>query len=290
MFFKVKKILCPVTLDDRYADNLSFSIMLAKDFNAELFVCFCASKPEYETPLAHHRKINNLVKQALDFYVANVNERTAFWKSIVVESGDIARGIADEAARRDIDLIVMGISRHPLLHALLGSVTEKVCRTAPCPVIVVPHKDSNSTNGNGKNGLRKILTAYDFSDYAEIALQAATALTAKYNAEFHLLQVIDDATPEAALNGLYHETIKRLKTVITSDFQAVSKINTAARWGKPYREILAYAAQHGVDLIAMGAHGADYNSNSLFGSNVDRVLRQAPCAVLVARPRKPSVG
>lgn len=290
MFFKVKKILCPVTLDDKRADNLSFSIMLAKDFEAELFVCFCASKPAFETSPAHHRKINNLVKQALDFYVANVDEPHAFWKSIVVEGDDIAREVADEAARRDVDLIVMGVSRHPLLHTILGSVTEKVCRTAPCPVIVTHHADSDSKNGNGKPRLRRILTAYDFSDYAEIALQAATALTEKYNAEFHLLQVIDDATREAALNGLYHETIKRLKTVVTSDFQPVSKVNIAARWGKPYREILAYAAEQEIDLIAMGAHGADFGSHTLFGSNVDRVLRQAPCAVLVARPRKPSIG
>jgi len=39
-------------------------------------------------------------------------------------------------------------------------------------------------------------------------------------------------------------------------------------------------------LICLGAHGAGFGMRALFGSNVDRVLRQAPCPVLVARPLK----
>lgn len=266
-------------------------MMLAEDFDAELYVCFCASKPAFETPLAHHRKINNLVKQALDFYVANLDQTAVFWKSIVIESDDIAQGIADEAARRGIDVIVMCASGHPVLHALLGSVAEKVCRTAPCTVIVTRRRGSDTRNGNGKMRLRKVLAAYDFSDYAEIALQAAFRLTEKYDGELHLLQVIDEsAGREAALNGLYHETIRRLKTVAAADARSLSKVSIAARWGKAYREILAYSSENEINLIAVGAHGADFGSHTLFGSNADRVLRQAPCAVLVARPPKLLVG
>jgi hypothetical protein len=44
-----------------------------------------------------------------------------------------------------------------------------------------------------------------------------------------------------------------------------------------------------IDLISVGAHGAGFGMRALFGSNVDRVLRQAPCPVLVARPLRPSM-
>jgi nucleotide-binding universal stress UspA family protein len=57
--------------------------------------------------------------------------------------------------------------------------------------------------------------------------------------------------------------------------------------GHPYREILAFAEAHDVDLICLGARGRDFGARSLFGSNSDRVLRQAPCPVLVARPLRP---
>jgi hypothetical protein len=40
----------------------------------------------------------------------------------------------------------------------------------------------------------------------------------------------------------------------------------------------------------MGAKGAGFGLSALFGSNVDRVLRQAPCPVLVARPLRPATA
>jgi nucleotide-binding universal stress UspA family protein len=59
--------------------------------------------------------------------------------------------------------------------------------------------------------------------------------------------------------------------------------------GYPYREILNYAENNEIDLISVGAHGAGFGMRALFGSNVDRVLRQAPCPVLVARPLRPTM-
>jgi nucleotide-binding universal stress UspA family protein len=51
---------------------------------------------------------------------------------------------------------------------------------------------------------------------------------------------------------------------------------------------LAYAAEQEIDLICMGAQGAGFGMSALFCSNVDRVLWQAPCPVLVARPLRPA--
>jgi nucleotide-binding universal stress UspA family protein len=66
-------------------------------------------------------------------------------------------------------------------------------------------------------------------------------------------------------------------------------VKTAVSEGKPYREILNYAEKNEIDLICVGAHGAGFGMRALFGSNVDRVLRQSACPVLVARPLKPAV-
>jgi hypothetical protein len=66
------------------------------------------------------------------------------------------------------------------------------------------------------------------------------------------------------------------------------EVKTAVSEGHPYREILNYAEKNEIDLISVGAHGAGFGMRALFGSNVDRVLRQAPCPVLVARPLRPT--
>jgi nucleotide-binding universal stress UspA family protein len=57
--------------------------------------------------------------------------------------------------------------------------------------------------------------------------------------------------------------------------------------GLPYREVLAYAAENNIDLICVGASGAGFGMWALFGSNADRILRQAACPVLIARPLRP---
>ena len=66
-------------------------------------------------------------------------------------------------------------------------------------------------------------------------------------------------------------------------------VKTAVSEGHPYREILNYAEKNKINLISVGAHGAGFGMRALFGSNVDRVLRQAPCPVLVARPLRPKM-
>ena len=66
------------------------------------------------------------------------------------------------------------------------------------------------------------------------------------------------------------------------------KVVQAVKCGQPYREILSYAEENEIDLICMGVHGAGFAMRALFGSNTDRVLRQAPCPALIARPLKPA--
>ena len=57
---------------------------------------------------------------------------------------------------------------------------------------------------------------------------------------------------------------------------------TTVRCGQPWHEIIEYAKKHGIDQICMGASGRGFSL--MFGSTADRVLRNAPCPVLIARP------
>jgi len=62
--------------------------------------------------------------------------------SVVVTSNQPASAIVDYARQAGSDLIVMGThGRGAVAHLLMGSVAERVVRTAPCPVLTVRHPE-----------------------------------------------------------------------------------------------------------------------------------------------------
>jgi nucleotide-binding universal stress UspA family protein len=85
-------------------------------------------------------------------------------------------------------------------------------------------------------------------------------------------------------NTPYHQAARRLQEAVPSEVYLWSSVKHAVQYGQPYREILSYADKHDIDLISMGAHGAGFGIHTLFGSNVDRVLRQSRCPVLITHP------
>lgn len=295
---KIDRIICPVDLTVGRGAALRYAFTLAHSFDAQLLVCHCAPDAPAAVQPEIHKALNDAVTGALGFSVgAPGTTAEAAWEPIVIEANDPAQGITNEAARRAADLIVMCSRRKPLRHALLGSVAEAVCRTAPCPVLVThPHGRARVGAAGDEVNLRRVLVAHDFSDYSELALQYAIAFAQEFRAELHLLHALPAPVREPELswtasstNNLYHKTARELHQAIPAEAHRWSNVTTAVRWGKPFREALGYAKEREIDLITMGAHGTGFGTGTLFGSNTDRVLRQAGCPVLVARPLKPEV-
>jgi nucleotide-binding universal stress UspA family protein len=86
----------------------------------------------------------------------------------------------------------------------------------------------------------------------------------------------------------YHQAARRLQEAIPAEVYLWSSVKHAVQYGQPYSEILTYAQNNEIDLIAMGAHGAGFGIHTLFGSNVDKVLREARCPLLIAHPIQPT--
>jgi len=213
------------------------------------------------------------------------------WRLVAVTAGDVGEAIMMQAQVDSVDMIVMRSRRRPHRAALLGSTAESVCRSAPCPVLVM-HNDEQEIIDN----LARVLVAYDFSDYSELALKYGLSIAQEHQAELHLLHVLPQrsvSVPEIAWypvgsESAYHTAARRLQRVVPAEVNLWCDVKTAVSEGHPYREILNYAEKNEIDLISVGAHGAGFGMRALFGSNVDRVLRQSPCPVLVARPLRPN--
>jgi nucleotide-binding universal stress UspA family protein len=81
------------------------------------------------------REANERLQRMLPEY-----EREALHASLVTRAGDPVRQIVSYAAETSADLVVLGThGRGPVAHMLMGSVAERVVRTAPCPVLTVRH-------------------------------------------------------------------------------------------------------------------------------------------------------
>jgi nucleotide-binding universal stress UspA family protein len=288
-----KHILCPTDLTPESDAALRYAVALAGAYETKLTVCHCAEAPSPFDETSRG-KFGKRVESCVRRWTGVGHCPPADFEGILIE-GNPSEAISKTAAERHVDLIVMRSRRRPVAAALLGSVTEAVCRTAPCPVLVT-HPDEREWAGltSCEIELRKILVAQDFSIESELAMQLAISLAQEYQTELHLLHVLPAALAPAVadlppgVESDFHRAAQALQRSIPDETYLWCKVIQAVNCGQPYREILSYAEENEIDLICMGVHGAGFAMRALFGSNTDRVLRQAPCPALIARPLKPA--
>jgi nucleotide-binding universal stress UspA family protein len=280
----IKRILCPTDLSLHSGKAVRYALALARAHDAELIFFHCTPDLDGEAKL----------RSSVLEYIDAADTR---WRLVAATGGDVGEAIMMQAQVDGVDLIVMRSRRRPHRAALLGSTAESVCRSAPCPVLVMHNDEQELVSNEMTVNLERVLVAYDFSDYSELALKYGLSIAQEHQAELHLLHVLPSRSvndPEIAWypvggDSAYHTAARRLQRVVPAEVHLWCDVKTAVSEGHPYREILNYAEKNEIHLISVGAHGAGFGMKALFGSNVDRVLRQAPCPVLVARPLRPMI-
>jgi nucleotide-binding universal stress UspA family protein len=290
------RILCPTDLTPESDEALRYAIALARAYRAKLLVFHSDDLRAAGDGLDRGRIARQLEASVLKHLRGGEELPRLEWEGIVVEDDPVI-AISREAGQRAVDLIVMRSRRRAHSAALLGSTAESVCRTAPCPVLVT-HPQEREWAGLSTNeiDLKRILVAHDFSDYSELALSYALSFAQEYQSELHLIHVLtpaDHHRPEmgglgSRTESAFQQAARLLDRVMPAEARLWCEFKVAVREGPPYREVLAYAEEEKIDLICMGMRGTGFGMKALFGSNVDRVLRQAPCPVVVARPLKPT--
>ena len=292
---RIERILCPTDLSAESDEALRYGVALARAYEAKLILLHCSgqdSLPEEKNERKMMSHMNRLFGESLvpHLGIASMNELN--WEGIVRHNvRDVGRAIVLEAIWQDTDLIVMRSRRRPRAAILLGSTAESVCRNAPCPVLVThPLEREWVSMSTGEIDLTRILIAHDFSPDAEAAFNFGISLAQEYRAQVHLLHVLDTDgheepelawSPSSTGNGCAF-IARKLQEAVPEEAQLWCEIVKVVRCRKVYEEVLAYAKEQEIDLICMGASGSDWSIGKLLGSNIDRVLREAPCPVLVA--------
>lgn len=289
----IERILYPTDLSPESNEALAHAVALAQSYGAELLLCHSiGSQPAYNTS----QEVERLFGEIIAKHNNNDMDTPFDWEGIVVE-GDAATEVVRVAARQRTDLIVMYSRRMPRAATLLDSTAEAISRTAPCPVLITPQQPYLDGISNSGIDFKRILVAYDFSGDSELALTYGISLAQEFQSELHLIHILAppsmSVASEAAMissntENAFHTAAKRLKNVVPAETHLWSEVKQVVTQGLPYREILTYAREKEIDLICIGASGAGFGLWALFGSNTDRILRQATCPVLIARPLRPA--
>jgi len=135
--------------------------------------------------------------------------------------------------------------------------------------------------------VKTILYATDFSSYSNQAYFHAIALAESHGASLTVLYVyapsFGTASQGEGTNRQYwRDQLEQIRPV-----DPKIPVRHVFLEGDPGTEIVRYAAEAGIDLIVMGTHGRTGLERLLMGSVAERVMREAPCSVLVVKLPKP---
>lgn len=217
----------------------------------------------------------------------------------VVAGGPAYDEICRLAQKIPADLIVMPThGRTGLKHVFLGSTAERVLRHSPCPVLVVRERRRQSKIGP-RLSVKRILVPVDFSECSQKGLQYAIGFANQFGARIMLLHATylgyiysSESTALYDVRGLQksaRENAERQMRELmrTAKFGRV-KYEIAFTEGSPVLDICAFAKEHNVDAIIISTHGLTGFEHVLIGSTAEKVVRHAPCSVLVV-PSHPKV-
>jgi universal stress protein A len=145
--------------------------------------------------------------------------------------------------------------------------------------------------------LKRILVPTDFSPLSKKALHYASRFAQEFSAEIILLHVIEPEippifegsmiAPPIMINGNHTKSANRLsKLASLMAVPGTSRVESIVRTGLAAYVIGEVAKESDIDLIVIATHGYTGWKHFAIGSTAERVVRAAPCPVLVVRERE----
>jgi nucleotide-binding universal stress UspA family protein len=251
---EIRRILCPSDFSESSAHAIEQALSLATHYHSSIAALHVVDPFGLSNDAGLIDTQRRRIERAFEPAIA-----VGIQVDITVEVGSAARAIIERARRLPADLIVMGThGASGFEHLVLGSVTEKVLRTATCPVMTVPPRQ----RATSRLPFKHLLCAVDFSDASLAAVRWSLSLARESNSALTPLHVLESLLP---------------------DTTNASQWRVCVRHGKPHVQILEAAATEPSDLIVIGVRGRNPIDMMLLGSTANQVVRRAACPVLTLR-------
>lgn len=291
-----EKILLPVDFSEHSALAFGHAGLFARTFGAELELVhvveqvvhshpsFWSAEPALADEL-HQQSMASAQRLLGELERGRSSELGPRTRTRVV-SGSVTGALADHAAASGADLIVMSThGRTGFARWLMGSVSERLLRVAPCSALVV----RNAAHGRVPV-IQRVLVAVDLSEHSRRALQAAVAVARGLGASLEVLHAV--AVPLQAETGAQPGLAERLRQRAVDELERFVAAETAGAdvrvecvlgSGAPAAVIAEHVAAHHPDLLVLGTHGHGGLQRMVLGSVAEALARYAAVTTLVVR-------
>ena len=283
------RILVPTDFGGPSEAAIEYARMLARTFGGSLQLLHVLDNVFLRPVVGDPHALEDAVLKRLHDRFTDEDRKALHATAAVERSDEPADEIVSYVRTTETDLLVMGThGRTGVAHLLLGSVAEKVVRTAPCPVLTARERPPAAFAG-----FTRILVPTDFSAPSDAALDCAKLIALRFGASVHLLHVLEDALVEGpfgsevflaespdARAARFKDARERLSHRVTAYDRERMHATSEVIFGATARTIGDYAADNDFDLIVMGTHGRTGIAHLLMGSVAERVVRNAACPVI----------
>ena len=296
----LKKIVCATDFSDLSNHAIAYGVSLASEFKARLYLCHVidlSSATIYgEATFGFEPQIMRMEDYAHERLKRIMAGHEIEWEPFVT-TGNAADEVTRLAEEKGMDLVIAATrGRSGLKRFILGSVTEHLMRTLPCPLLTVHGpKKGHAVSIDQKIEFKRILVGADFSPDSDLAFQYGLSIAQEFQAELHLVHVLEPPVYKEipkSVQGAREEIRKSLHQQLSDKLEAMVPVE-ALNWCKPKTALLAgypdvelskYADIQDIDLLVLGVRGHGLMGSLFVGSTTERVIRKAPCAVLSVRP------
>ncbi|MFB6123368.1 MAG: universal stress protein [Haloferacaceae archaeon] len=270
-------VLVPTDGSDGSAVAAAHGVALAERFDATLHAVSVVDPAVFVTDAVGD--VDDLVQQQREAYRKRA-ERAVSRVADAATGRDVRTAVREGtpheellayAAAESIDLVVMGThGRSGVDRYLLGSVAEKLIRTAHVPVVTV--RGDGGVPGVTDYG--DVLVPTDGSETATRATDHAIAVATAFDATVHVLHAAGGESGGDAATEAVAERVREVGLDVA----------TRVCPGTPHEVVREYVETNDVDLVAMGTHGRTGLDRMLLGSVAANTIRTVDVPVLAVGP------
>ena len=293
---QIRRILCPLDFSDASRHALDHAVMLAGWYRSSITALHVRHGAIQIEPPILFAELDTSMAMSLEEAEARLHQWLMPARAVgltcevmAVDGDNAAARIVETATSIHADLLVMGThGRGGFERLLLGSVTEKVVRSALCPVLTVPPPVVSTSS----LPFKRLLCGVDFSEPSLAALRFALSIAKESDASVTLVHSLEHPVENEALamfdmdafrDAVRQDTTVKLEGLLTDEDRTWCHPRIRLLEGKPFEKLLDVAAEEGTDLIVLGVHGRNALNVLVFGSTTNQVIRRATCPVLTLR-------